>query len=93
MAINTIMPEGKGLELPIDNLIGKTVHNAKGIIIGKILESITDNISGEITSVLIKPSQKVDLHGFTLSDHGDIIFPFSSLSCVKDIIIIEETLK
>ena len=87
------MSEGKDMQLPIDNLIGKTVLNTKGIIIGKISESITDNISGEITSVLIKPSQRVDLHGFTLSDHGDIIFPFSSLSCVKDIIIIEETLK
>jgi sporulation protein YlmC with PRC-barrel domain len=87
------MSEGKGMELPRNNLIGKTVLNAKGIIIGKILESITDSISGEITSVLIKPSQEVNLNGFTLSDRGDIIFPFTSLSCVKDIIVIEETLK
>jgi sporulation protein YlmC with PRC-barrel domain len=93
MSINNNMSEGKGMELPITDLIGKTVRNAKGIIIGKISESITDAISGEITSILIKPSQEMNLNGFTLSDSGDIIFPLSSLSCVKDIIIIEEALK
>jgi sporulation protein YlmC with PRC-barrel domain len=73
-------------------LIGKTVLNAKGVIIGRILESISDSISGDIISVLIEPSKEVNLQSYSLTDHGQIIFPFSRLSCVKDIVIIEEPL-
>jgi sporulation protein YlmC with PRC-barrel domain len=76
-----------------DILIGKTVLNAKGVIIGKVQESIKDSISGEVTSVLIKPSKEVDLQKYTVTDRGEIIFPFSSLSSVKDIIVIEEPLR
>jgi sporulation protein YlmC with PRC-barrel domain len=76
-----------------DVLIGKMVLNAKGIIIGKVQKSIKDSISGEVTSVLITPSKEVDLQKYTVTDHGEIIFPFSSLSAVKDIIVIEETLR
>jgi sporulation protein YlmC with PRC-barrel domain len=76
-----------------DILIGKTVLNAKGVIIGKVQESIKDSISGEVTSVLIKPSKEVDLQKYTVTAHGEIIFPFSSLSAVKDIIVIEEPLR
>jgi sporulation protein YlmC with PRC-barrel domain len=76
-----------------DVLIGKTVLNAKGVVIGRVQESIKDSISGEITMVLIKPSKEVNLQKYTLTDQGEIVFPFSSLSSVKDIIVIEEPLQ
>ncbi|HUS99841.1 MAG TPA: PRC-barrel domain-containing protein [Candidatus Thermoplasmatota archaeon] len=81
------------MENASDILIGKTVLNAKGVIIGKVQESIKDSVSGEVTSVLIKPSKEVDIQKYTVTDRGEIIFPFSSLSSVKDIIVIEEPLR
>ena len=76
-----------------DLLIGKTVLDAKGNIIGKIHESIKDSVSGQILSVLITPSKKLKLQNYTLTEQGDIVFPISSLSSVKDIIIFEDTVK
>ena len=81
------------MEKSNDLLIGKTVLNAKGVIIGVIKESIKDSVSGQIMSVLIKPSKEVNLQKYVLTDHGEIIFPFSSLSSVKNIIIAEEPLQ
>jgi len=83
----------RNMENASDILIGKTVLNAKGVIIGKVQESIKDSVSGEVTSVLIKPSKEVDIQKYTVTDRGEIIFPFSSLSSVKDIIVIEEPLR
>ncbi|MBN1860638.1 MAG: PRC-barrel domain-containing protein [Candidatus Thermoplasmatota archaeon] len=74
-------------------LVGKTVLNSKGNIIGRIQESIKDNISGEIISVLILPAKELNLEKYTLTERGEIVFPFSRLSLVKDIIVIEEPLK
>lgn len=74
-------------------LIGKTVLNAKGIIIGRIQESIKDYTSGEIKSVIIRPSKELNLQNYMLTEHGDIVFPFSLLSSVKDVVVIEESVK
>ena len=74
-------------------LIGKAVLNTKGAIIGNIEESIKDGDSGEIVSVLIKPSEDLKTQNYTLTEKGKIIFPYSSLSFVKDIIIIEDPIK
>jgi len=74
-------------------LIGKTVLNTKGNIIGKIHESIKDSDSGQIISVLILPSKELNLQNYSLTEHGEIVFPFSSLSSVKDVFIIEELIK
>ena len=71
-------------------LIGKNVLNTKGVIIGNIQESIKDGDSGEIVSVLIKPSEDLKLQNYALTQKGKIVIPYSSLSFVKDIIIIED---
>jgi sporulation protein YlmC with PRC-barrel domain len=73
-------------------LIGKIVLDAKGVIIGRILEALKDDISGEITSVLIEPSDGMNLQNYSVTDRGQIVFPFRRLSRVKDVIIVEEPL-
>ena len=78
------------MEKPTSNLIGKMVLNVKGILIGVIQESISNGISGEIKSVLIKPAKEIDLQKYTLTNNGEIEIPFSFLSSVKDVVIIEE---
>ncbi|PNX54288.1 MAG: hypothetical protein BV458_00290 [Thermoplasmata archaeon M9B2D] len=76
-----------------DALVGKTVLNSQGNIIGVILKSMRNNSSGEITSVIVKPSKDVDVQRYPLSNGGVIIVPFSALSSVKDIIVFEDPVK
>jgi sporulation protein YlmC with PRC-barrel domain len=71
-------------------LIGKTVLDTKGIIIGVIQQSIKDEMSGDVVSVLIKPAEAINLQRYTVTNTGQIIFPFSALSSVKDVIIVDE---
>jgi len=74
-------------------LNGKTVLNTKGNIIGKIHVTIKDSDSGEIVSVLVIPSKELIHKNYSLTKNGEILFPFSSLSSVKDAFIIEEFVK
>jgi len=78
------------MEKPTNSLIGKMVLNVKGILIGVIQESIQNGVSGKIQSVLIKPSKEIDAQRYTLTNKGEIIIPYSLLSSVKDVVIIEE---
>lgn len=81
------------MDITNESLMGKAVLNKKGDVIGSIQGSIKDDISGEITSVLVKPYEGLDLTNYSLTEHGEILFPFSSLSSVKNIFIIEELIK
>ena len=77
------------METSEDKLIGKTVMSGEGCIIGIIKDSLVDNHTGESTSILVKPSKEIDPQSYKLNEQGDIIFPFDSVSAVKDIVIIE----
>lgn len=76
-----------------DALIGKTILDSQGSIIGVILKSMRDTSSGEITSVIVKPSKDVDVQRYPLSNGGVLVVPFSALSSVKDVIVFEEPVK
>ncbi|MFA5102976.1 MAG: PRC-barrel domain-containing protein [Candidatus Thermoplasmatota archaeon] len=78
------------MEQTNDPVIGKTILNSKGTIIGMIHGSIKDGDSGKIVSVLLVPSKKLHLKNYSLTKNGEIVVPFSSLSTVKDAFIIEE---
>jgi sporulation protein YlmC with PRC-barrel domain len=89
--INKARFEGKDMEKIEDDFVGKMVLNAKGSIIGVIQKSIRDVTSGEITSIVVKPTKETDVKQYILTDRGEIIFPFASLSSVKDIIVFEDS--
>ena len=78
------------MEKSKNELTGKAVMSGKGFLIGVIKESIVDNTSGEVTSILVEPSKEIDSWKYKLNKHGDIIFQCNSLAAVKDIIIVEE---
>ncbi|GEM_PF-1402792 len=80
-------------KLTDDSLIGKTVLNSQGSIIGVIQKSMREDSSGEITSVIIKPLKDVDAQRYPLTNSGVLIVPFSALSSVKDIIVFEDPVK
>ena len=75
-----------------NTLIGKTVMSVRGIRIGVITDSLVDDVSGEITSVFVKPSSEINTQNYKFNEHGDIVFPCTSLVSVKDVIIVEDPL-
>lgn len=78
------------MEILEDRLIGRTVMSAEGCVIGIIKDSSVDNHTGESTSILVKPSKEIDTQSYKLNEQGDIIFPFDSITAVKNIVIIEK---
>jgi sporulation protein YlmC with PRC-barrel domain len=91
ISINKTRSEGKDMEkIKNDDFIGKKVINTKGFIIGVVQRSVRDTTSGEIISILVKPTKETDVQKYILTDGGEIIFPFSAISSVKDIVIFEE---
>jgi sporulation protein YlmC with PRC-barrel domain len=73
-----------------DDLIGKTVMNKEGLIIGKIRDIYENKKIKEIKTTLIKPSKQINLNTYKLNKQGEIIIPFKSLTKVKNIFIFEE---
>ena len=71
-------------------LVGKTVMNEKGIPIGVIKKSLFDIDSGEITSLLVNPSSKIDLDEYIQNKQGEILLPIDSISTVQDIVVFEK---
>lgn len=78
------------METSEDKLIGKIVMSGDGSVIGIIKDSLVDKHTGESTSILVKPSKEIDPKSYKLNEQGDIIFPFDSVTPVKDIVIIEK---
>jgi len=73
-----------------NSLVGKTVMNEKGIPIGVIKESLFDIKSGEIKSLLINPSNKIDLKEFKQNKQGQIILPVDCISTIQDVVVFEK---
>jgi sporulation protein YlmC with PRC-barrel domain len=71
-------------------LIGKTVMSEEGIPIGIIKKSLRNSVSGEITSILLEPSNDIDISNYKKNNQGRIILPFENISPVQDVIIIEK---
>ena len=88
-----IWMEKKDMKHINEIVIGKTVLNVKGNVIGMIHQVVKDGYSGKIVSVLIEPSKKLNLQKYSLTKNGEIVFPFSWLSTVKDALIIEEPVR
>jgi sporulation protein YlmC with PRC-barrel domain len=71
-----------------DKLRGKTVMSEEGLYLGILRNSTVDEKTGELLNILIEPSEDVDPRLYHLDQQGHIVFPFSSIKSVKDVIII-----
>jgi len=69
-------------------LRGKTVMSEEGLYLGILRNSTVDEKTGELINLLIEPSDDVDPRLYHLDKQGHLIFPFSSIKSVKDVIII-----
>ncbi len=71
-----------------NELRGKTVMTEEGLYLGIMRNTTVDVRTGELTGVLIEPSDDVDPRLYHLDGQGHLVFPFASIKSVKDVIII-----
>ena len=71
-----------------DKLRGKTVMSEEGLYLGILRNSTVDGKTGQLLNILIEPSEDVDPRLYHLDQQGHIVFPFSSIKSVKDVIIL-----
>ena len=71
-----------------NELRGKTVMTEEGLYLGIMRNTTVDVRTGELTGVLIEPSDDVDPRLYHLDTQGHLVFPFNSIRSVKDVIIV-----
>ena len=70
------------------DLRGKTVMSEEGLYLGILRNSLVDQFTGELSNVLIEPSEDIDPRLYHLDDRGHLVFSFDSIKSVKDVIIV-----
>jgi sporulation protein YlmC with PRC-barrel domain len=60
----------------------------EGLYLGIMRNATVDVRTGELTGVLIEPSDDVDPRLYHLDDQGHLVFPFDAVKSVKDVIIV-----
>jgi sporulation protein YlmC with PRC-barrel domain len=76
------------MKITEDELRGKTVMSEEGLYLGILRNSTVDEKTGELINLLIEPSDDVDPRLYHLDKQGHLVFPFSSIKSVKDVVII-----
>ena len=76
------------MKITENELRGKTVMSEEGLYLGIFRNSTVDERTGDLLDVLIEPSDDVDPRLYHLNDQGNLVFPFSSIKSVKDVVII-----
>ena len=71
-----------------NELRGKTVMTEEGLYLGIMRNTTVDVRTGELTNVLIEPSDDVDPRLYHLDKQGHLVFPFNAIKSVKDVIIL-----
>ena len=67
---------------------GKTVMSEEGLYMGILRNSLVDERTGSMLSILVEPSEDIDPRLYNLDEMGHIVFPFESIKSVKDVIIV-----
>lgn len=69
-------------------LRGKTVMSEEGLYLGILRNSLFDEKTGSLMSILVEPSEEIDERLYHLDDIGRLVFPFESIKSVKDVVIV-----
>jgi sporulation protein YlmC with PRC-barrel domain len=78
------------MKLTENKLIGKTVMSKKGLSIGIIKECLINEKNVESESILVSPSEEIQLFDYKINSQGDIIIPMNDIIQIKDVVILEE---
>jgi len=80
--------EGIKLKILENDLRGKTVMSEEGLYLGILRNSLVEERTGRLESILVEPSEDIDPRLYHLDDMGHLVFPFDSIKSVKDVIIV-----
>lgn len=69
-------------------LRGKTVMSEEGLYLGILRNSLVEEKTGMLSSILVEPSEDIDPRLYHLDDLGHLVFDFSSIKSVKDVVIV-----
>ena len=69
-------------------LRGKTVMSEEGLYLGILRNSLVDEKTGMLASILVEPSEDIDPRLYSLDDLGHLVFDFGTIKSVKDVIIV-----
>ena len=73
-----------------NELRGKRVMSSEGMFIGTLRNITVNEKTGELESILVEPSDKIDPRLYHQDEKGYLLFPFESVKSVRDVIIIGE---
>jgi sporulation protein YlmC with PRC-barrel domain len=79
---------GKIMKITENELRGKSVMSEEGLYLGVMRNTTVDSKTGELINILIEPSDDVDPRLYHLDNDGHLVFPFTSIKSVKDVIIV-----
>ncbi|MBN2602989.1 MAG: PRC-barrel domain-containing protein [Candidatus Thermoplasmatota archaeon] len=74
----------------IDDLIGKKVMNKIGVLIGTVKDSLKDDQTGKPITILVEPSTGFVNKFYKIDEKGNILFPYDTITTVKNAVIVEE---
>jgi sporulation protein YlmC with PRC-barrel domain len=69
-------------------LRGKTVMSEEGLYLGILRNTLVNEHTGELLTILVEPSEDIDPRLYNLDEMGHIVFPFEMIKSIKDVIIV-----
>ncbi|MBI4393756.1 MAG: PRC-barrel domain-containing protein [Euryarchaeota archaeon] len=77
------------MKILASDIRGKTVMSDEGLMLGRLRNVVVNTESGDLSQVLVEPSEDVDPRLFKRDPKGYILFPFEAVKSIKDVIVIE----
>lgn len=80
--------EGIGMKIFESELRGKTVMSDEGAFLGILRNATVNEQTGDLLSILVEPSDEIDVRLYHQNPEGRIVFPFDNVRSVRDVIIV-----
>jgi len=84
-----VVKQGKLMKnLESSDIRGKKVMNKEGTYLGILKSSLVDRETGIPFSILVEPSEDIDLGVYNLDDTGHLVFSSESIKSIEDNVIV-----
>ena len=84
------MKEGKISKVLESDIREKKIMSKDGLYLDVLRESLVDEKTGVVRSVLVESSEEIDSRLYHLDDGGNLVVSFDSIKSVKEDVIVEE---
>ena len=79
-----LMKEEKIAKILKSDIIGKKVISKDGSYLGILKNSLVDEKTGKVRSVLVEPSKEIDPGLYRLDDRGNLVVTFDSIKSAEE---------